>query len=70
MLNPWNNSVAERLWITLVVFCQAAPHRHEIPVVSSVRSVQACFRQSSSSAVSVRGLERTCVMCVKGCPVE
>lgn len=39
MLNPWNNSVAERLWITLVVFGRAAPHHHEIPVVSSVRSV-------------------------------
>lgn len=39
MLIPWNNSVAERLWITLAVFCQAAPHCHGISSVSSVRSV-------------------------------
>lgn len=70
MLKPWNNSVAERLWITLLVFCQAAPHCHEILVVSSVRSVWGCFWRSCSSAGYVRGLERTCVMCVKGCPVE
>lgn len=70
MLNPWNNSVAERLWITSVVFCQAAPHCHEILVVSSVRSVWGCFWRSCSGVGSVRGLERTCVMCVKGCPVE
>lgn len=63
MLNPWNNAVAQNLE-------HKAAHSHEIAIVSSVGSVNACFQQSSSSVGSERGLKRTCVICVKGCPVE
>lgn len=64
MFNPRNNS---RCRETLI--CQDAPHHREIPVVSSVGSVS-LFMTSSTRAASLRGLEKTCVMCVKGCPVE
>lgn len=47
MLNPWNNAVAQNLEHKTV-------HGHEIAVVSSVGSVNACFQQSSSSV----GLQR------------
>lgn len=54
MLNPWNNAVALE---------HKAAHSHEIAVVSSVGSVNACFQQSSSSVGSERIEEDVCNMC-------
>lgn len=63
MLNPWNNTAAVNL-------DHKVPHSHETLVVLSVRSVWACFLQRGCSTECVRGWERTCVICEKGCPVE
>lgn len=67
---PRNNSVAARPGITLGVLCQAVHTARKYRYFSQSEVHKPVFEKSSSSAVPMRGLERTCVMCVKGCPVE